>query len=107
MAKESTGNASPTRTAHDGDREKRIRDRRNARGTGLTADWGGVNGKSLARAIAAITKHGYACLLGYTTDQGAYTIRIVGIENIKPDYIRPTEDVDGYLDNLAEDFEAL
>lgn len=107
MAKNGNDAGDTNRAARNAGKEQALRDRRANRGDGRQADWGSANGNSLARAIASVTRHGYAILLGYTSDQGAYTIRIVGLENIKPDYVRPTEDLDRYLDDLAEDFGAL
>lgn len=91
---------------HNGrDHAAQVKARREARGTGEVADWGSADGDKLRTAIANVTKHGYAILIGYTRQQGAYTVRIVGIEGVDPDYIRPNEDLDLYLDGLAQDFE--
>lgn len=96
----------PREGQHNGaDRAKQIAHRRQARGTGEVADWGAVDAHRLRTAIANIAKHGYAVLIGYTRERGAYTVRVVGLEGVDPDYIRPTEDVDLYLDGLAQDFE--
>lgn len=107
MAKREDVPATPPKHARDSGKEQRLIERRANRGDGQAADWGQCNGKALAYAIGAVTKHGFAVLLGYTAEQGAYTVRVIGIEGMRPDYIRPTEDIDAYLQQLGEDFNAL
>lgn len=91
--------------ARNADSAEQLINRRKSRGSGDVADWGGCDGEKLRAAIANVTKRGYALLIGYTRAQGAYTVRIVGLEGVEPDYIRPTEDLDLYLEGLALDFE--
>lgn len=93
-----------TGTARDATKEQQILNRRKARGSGEIADWGSVDGALLQQCVERVTKHGYALLVGYTRDQGAYTVRVVGLENVDADYIRPTEDINLYLTGLSEDF---
>jgi anti-sigma regulatory factor (Ser/Thr protein kinase) len=89
----------------DASKEAQLKHRRESRGTGELADWRTSDAIKLREAIGNVTKHGYAILIGYTRQQGAYTIRIVGLEGVDPDYIRPNEDIDLYLEGLALDFE--
>lgn len=93
------------RPSKEVDRAAQLRHRREARGTGEVADWGGCDANALRDAIANVTKHGYAVLIGYTRERGSYTVRIVGLEGVDPDYVRPNEDIDLYLAGLAQDFE--
>ena len=94
-----------TRIARDATKAEQLKQRRNNRGSGDIADWGGSESQLLANAIAAVTKHGYAILLGYTRDKGAYTCTIVGLEGHGTEYIRPSEDIDLFLTALALDFD--
>jgi hypothetical protein len=93
------------RPAKEAGKEQQLANRRRARGTGEIADWGGADGDALRSAVANVTKHGYALLIGYTRERGAYTVRVIGLEGVDAEYIRPTEDIDLYLTGLAQDFE--
>jgi len=78
-------------------RENRHRDSGNA-------DWGTCNSAKLVNAIQQVTKHGYAIRLGYTREGSAFAIGIVGDGEPFTEYVRPSEDIDLYLDGLAEDY---
>lgn len=69
------------------------------------ADWGSVNAEKLVRTIATASKQGGAVRLGYTRDGGAYAIGVYAGSNYFTDYVRPTEDIEGYLDDLTKSFE--
>ena len=69
------------------------------------ADWGSVDAQKLVRAIAIASKQGGALRLGYTRDGGAYAIGVYAGSNYFTDYIRPTEDIEDYLDELCKSFE--
>jgi len=84
--------------------EQRATRRRN-RGGGEIADWSSVAPTAVVRAIAAVTREGGAIRLGYTRDKGAYAIGIIGDGEPYSEYVRPSEDVELYLNSLAEDFE--
>jgi len=94
--------------ARKNSKAEQIRLRRLARSNGNTepADWGGVDGKMLARAIASVTNAGFGITLSLTKDGGAYAIRCLGNDSFESEYVRPTEDINLYLENLAFDFEA-
>lgn len=83
--------------------EQRANRRRN-RGTVEQADWKEAHPDKLARAIVAITSAGCAIQFGRTRDGGAFSVRIVGGGEPVLEYVRPTEDIDLYLDTLATDF---
>lgn len=80
------------------------KNRRVGRGTGNPADWGSADGTKLASAIAAVTQHGHAIRFGYTRDGGAFAVGIVGDGEPFTEFIRPTEDINLYLDGLTEDY---
>lgn len=105
MASGRSTNGTPDGSNRDASKAEQIKERRNRRGTGDFADWDGCDSDKLRAAVGAVTRHGYALMLGYTRDAGAYTIRIVGLDGVEPDYVRPTEDIDVYLTALALDFE--
>jgi len=105
MMKRENGKDVSSGTARNATKAQQILSRRAARGNGEKADWGSVDSGKLRTAVASITRCGYGVILGYTRDEGAYTILVVGLENAKPEYVRPTEDIDLFLEALAIDFE--
>jgi len=94
-------------SARELSKPEQLRLRRANRGGGDIADWGGVDGESLVDAVAACTRHGWAITFGYTREGSAYTIRVLGDDSFETEYVRPTEDIDLYLRNLAEDLRTL
>lgn len=84
-------------------REQR-EERRKNRGGGASADWSGINHDVIAHVISAITSLGFAVQFGYTRDGGAYAIRVVGDGEPYNEYIRASEDVELYLNGLADDY---
>lgn len=80
-------------------------ERRKHRNAGAIADWGACTPAKLALAIASVTKRGAAITLGYTKDGNAYFVGILSDGKSDTEYIRPSEDIDLYLDALATDFE--
>jgi len=83
--------------------EQRASRRRN-RGNGEQADWGSVDAAKLLDAIDAVSRTGAAIRFGYTRDGGAFAIGIVGDGEPYTEYVRPSEDIDLYLDGLISDF---
>jgi len=71
-----------------------------------TADWAGVDGAALARFVAAVSRDGGAARLGYTRDGGAYAIGIYGDGDPYTVYVPPSEDINDWLRQSTEDFEA-
>lgn len=67
------------------------------------ADWGGVNADTLRDLAAVLSKRGGAVRYGYTRDGGAYAIGIYMGGEHETLYVRPGEDIDGYLASLVED----
>jgi hypothetical protein len=74
--------------------------RRKARGTEQKADWLSVAGDVLQAAIASVSNHGGAIRFGYTRNGSAYAIGILGDGEPYTDYLRPSEDVTAYLEEL-------
>lgn len=72
---------------------------------GVPADWNGVDGDLLRRAVACIARDGGALRLGYTRDGGAYALGIYGDGEPFTEYVPPSDDIDEYLRGLVEDYE--
>jgi len=82
------------------------RRRRTASGvSGNVADWAGINGELLSRAVAAVARDGGAVRLGYTRDGGAYAIGFYGDGEPFTEYVPPSEDMDAFLTGVIEDYE--
>jgi hypothetical protein len=71
---------------------------------GHVADWAGVNGELLAKAVAAIARGGGAVRLGYTRDGGAYAIGYYGDGDPFTEYVPPGDDLTEYLKGVIEDY---
>lgn len=91
------------------DKRKKAEDNRKRRNhskhPGQVADWAGVDGQLLVKAIAAVARHGGALRLGYTRDGGAYAIGIYGDGDPFTEYVPPSDSVDDYLKGVIEDYE--
>jgi len=74
------------------------------RGDGFNADWATANAGKVLDAIGAVAITGCAIRFGYTRDLGAFAVGIVGDGEPYTEYVRPTEDIDLYLDGLISDF---
>ena len=83
--------------------EQRSNRRRN-RGNSDPAQWQSADPARIAAAIAAVTSHGYAIRFGYTRDGGAFAIGVIGDGEPFTEFIRPTEDIDVYLDGIVLDY---
>lgn len=68
------------------------------------ADYSIVNADVLLRAIANVTASGCAVQFGYTKDGSTFVVRIVGDGEPYNDFVRPSEDINSYLEALASDF---
>lgn len=80
------------------------RQNRRRRPQGETADWALADPHMLLYAIAAIAARGGALRLGYTRDGGAYAIGIYGDGDPYTEYVRPSEDLIGFLKGIGDDF---
>lgn len=76
---------------------RRRKERREKRGNSATADWESANPELLIRLIGCVTALKGTITFGYTRDGGAYYVNYyVGGESEK-EYVRPTEDLDKWL----------
>lgn len=78
--------------------------RRRNRGTVGKADWGEASSQKLLTAVKSVTAHGYAIRFGYTKDGGAFAIGILGDGEPFTEFVRPTEDIDLYLEGIIADY---
>lgn len=70
--------------------------------------WDAADTELIVRAIVALTELGCAIRFGLTRDRGAYSIGLYyGEGGYDSQYVRPSEDLDGYLTDLANHFEYL
>lgn len=79
--------------------------RRKARGKQEKADWLTVPGELLQAAIATVANHGGALRFGYTRDGGAYAIGVLGDGEPYTEYLRPSDDIQGYFEEMIADWE--
>lgn len=78
--------------------------RRSNRHSTSEASYGDVDPNKLLTAVNNVTRAGCAIQFGYTKDGSAFVIRIVGDGDPYNEFIRPSENLDLYLEGLAEDF---
>lgn len=78
--------------------------RRRNRGTEETADWSNADAIKLHRSVCNITASDCAVQFGYTKDGSTFVVRIVGDGEPFNEYVRPTENIDEYLDALSADY---
>jgi hypothetical protein len=78
--------------------------RRKARGTQQKADWLSVPSDLLQATIGAISNNGGAIRFGYTRDGGAYAIGILGDGEPYTEYLRPSDDIVQYFEELLKDW---
>lgn len=71
------------------------------------ADWGGADPAKVLDVIQIISSKGGAIRFGYTRDGGAYAIGLYMGGQGDTIYVRPSEDIDRYLSDLAEDLRDL
>jgi len=68
------------------------------------ADWMGVDKDAILAAIEALSRTGGALRFGYTRDGGAYSIGVYGDGDPYTVYVRPNEDIDQTLRDMATTF---
>jgi hypothetical protein len=81
---------------------RRPKDRAVAEGI---ADWENANAELLRKLIATAGRKHSALRFGYTRDGGAYSVGVYAGTEYFTDYIRPSEEIDLYLQELLESFE--
>src|SRR5215510_2269686 len=106
MSHEQQGKRKTTGAARDASKPAQARYRRLNRGKpGVVADWESCDASLLQKAIACVSARGCALRLGYTRDGGSYAIGFYGDGDPYTEYVRPTEDIDQFLRDVAEDFD--
>lgn len=85
---------------------RKQRSERSKAKSGGGANWGDVSGENLANAVAWTAANGGALRLGYTRDGGAYAIGIYMDGESETEYVRPDENIDQWLLDLADDMKA-
>lgn len=75
--------------------------RRKARGNQTPADWATASPELVLNAITTVTLAGGAIRFGYTKAGGAYAIGFLGDGEPYTDYVRPSDDIDQYLTEVA------
>ena len=83
---------------------KQLAERRANRGHGSIADWGNADPVKLSSAVEAVTGKGWTIQFGYSSDGGSLSVVLYDWHDRTTDYIRATEDVDLYLEQIVSDF---
>lgn len=71
---------------------------------GVAADWAQASPELLQSAICAAAKIGGALRFGYSRDGGAYAVGIYGDGEPYTEFVKPSEDIDGFLRDVEELF---
>jgi hypothetical protein len=69
---------------------------------GEPADWSTQDGQKLIELVATIAASGGAIRFGYTRDGGAFAIGIYGDGEPYTEYLRPGEDIEALLRDVAD-----
>ena len=79
--------------------------RKQNRGNNAIADWESCNPQLLLRLVGAVTALKGTISFGYTRDGGAYYVNyyVDGVSD--KEYVRPTEDIDMWLQEEIKSFE--
>lgn len=97
------GNGRGTRADN---RDKKREERRRERNQRPVAEWEAVDAGLLIAAIISLSRAQGALRLGLSRDGGAYAFGIYGDGEPYTEYVGGTEDVNQYLKDLIEYFEA-
>jgi len=87
---------------NDSDAIQRRKERRANRNTGVNTDWHTVDSDLILNLIAAITAIKGTITFGYTRDGGAYYLNYYIDGESYKEYIRPTENIDRFLEGEIE-----
>ena len=74
---------------------------------GDPADWASVDEKSLRNAIAQAASTGGALRFGYSRDGGAYAVGIYGDGAPYTEFLKPSDDIELFLEEVIELFESI
>jgi len=93
-------------------RANKNQDGRESRGvrrdkSGTIADYGSCDANKLLHAIETAARCGGALRFGYTSDGGAYAIGIYGDGDPYTEYVKPSEDLNLFLDDVITLFEEI
>lgn len=77
----------------------------NRRASGGIADWEQANAEILRKAIATAASSGGALRFGYSRDGGAYSVGIYVNGEMNTEWLKPDEDLDGFLSDIVEFYE--
>src|SRR6188508_3242455 len=98
-------NSARGNAARESIRQQQQATRRRRRGKEVEqADWASVDAVLLHQLVCNVTGCDCAIQFGYTSDGGAYVIRIVGDGEPFNEFIRPTEDVELAVRSFIEDY---
>jgi hypothetical protein len=88
----------------NGNRQSKPAAKRQSLFTREPADWASISSDAIRDAIVQVGAMGGALRFGYSRDGGAYSIGVYGLQP-QPftEYLRPGDDVSGYLDTLADE----
>jgi len=78
----------------------KLRRPRQSNETSGVADWESANPGVLVKVLARAGKKQCALRFGYSRDGGAYAIGVYTGSEYWTDYVRPSEDIDQYLQDL-------
>jgi len=84
--------------------KRALDNRRKDGGANWPADWAAVEAGDLVRLVELVASKGGAIRFGYTRDGGAYAVGVYYGDDYFTDYIRPSEDIDKYIDDLIAVF---
>lgn len=77
------------------------------RDKGGVADWANADASTALRAIERASVVGGALRFGYSRDGGAYAIGIYGDGDPYTEFVKPIEDIDGFLLEVIALFESI
>jgi len=78
--------------------------RRRQRHTGKSLDFDSIDADQLLRAVQNVLRKGVGITFGVTRDKGALSVTLLSDGETDREYVRATEDINGYLAGLEEDF---
>lgn len=78
--------------------------RRRNRHSATEALWRDASPDKLRNVIDLVCSAGCAIQFGYTKDGSTFVVRIVGDGEPYNEFVRPSEDINLYLEGLADDF---
>jgi len=94
-----------TSSSRDESKSEQRKNRRALRHAVDSIDWSAADPQRIKSAVVAVTREGCAIQFSTTKDGSTLVVRIIGdADEPYNEYVRPSEDVDLYLQGLCEDF---